>query len=331
MDRTFTVVICAPDLDAVVSAALVGRAAPGRTEVMVFDSERLAEFFGPSVQQKLPRVYELVLCGLEVTHRDWDGALVRPRLMDALRAQAHRVRWFSARRWSGQDLQAVAHLIGSDRLVVSPEAASVASLVRQHCCAPDDSYADALVRFAEGRLSAEEQEAWGADLRLVLTALRADPGELAAAVGLLMEERTAELIERHVASARELDEQNRRLGQSGGEPIQVGEVTLVRLSLPRPRHPFWPEISAHARAATGARISLCRLEGRPVIVIAREASFRVDLRAWVRYVTDLMPSATAVEARPDVVPLVISGLQSDPGLADEALSLMKSGAHLLRD
>ncbi|MCK4374179.1 MAG: hypothetical protein KAX19_02585, partial [Candidatus Brocadiae bacterium] len=72
------------------------------------------------------------------------------------------------------------------------------------------------------------------------------------------------------------------------------------------------------------------LEGRSVMLLACDAALRVDLRVWMRYVTDLVPAARSVGARPDVVPLVVRGLADDPGLREEVLSLMADGAHLLR-
>ncbi len=56
----------------------------------------------------------------------------------------------------------------------------------------------------------------------------------------------------------------------------------------------------------------------------------MDLQVWVRYVTDLLPAARSVGARPDVVPLIVDGLKERPDLMDEVLELMAEGAHLLK-
>lgn len=332
MDESFTVTVSTPDADAVVGAALIGRAAGGRIEALVFDSEGLVRFFEQSVQEKLPRAYELVLCGPVVTRRDWDGRLIRPRLMDSLRAFMGPIRWFSARRWEPEDVSAVGHLIGVENLVISEIAGSVAMMVKDRYFEAGDEREDSLARFAAGHLTQEEEQGWGAKLRKVLIALKADYYELAGAVGPLIENRIQDLIDKYADRAEQTDEDNRRFAHdNAGEPTQMGEMKLVFFSLPRPRHPFWAEISEHAREATGAELSLCRLQGRPVMLLSRDADVRADLRVWARYVTDLLPGARSVGAQPDVVPLVIDRLAEDPGLHDEVLSLMKDGAHLLRN
>ncbi len=145
MADRFTVVVAAPDVDACAAAALVGRCAPGHTETLVFDSERLAAFFEHPVQQKLPHGYDLVFCGSEVVHTDWDGRLVRPKLMDALRSHIGPVRWFAAYRWDPVDRQAIEQMIGRGNLVASDTADSTAALVAAHYGLEDDAYARQLL------------------------------------------------------------------------------------------------------------------------------------------------------------------------------------------
>ena len=41
---------------------------------------------------------------------------------------------------------------------------------------------------------------------------------------------------------------------------------------------------------TESAFSVCHLSGRPVVLVARDATARADLRAWMRYVTDLLPA-----------------------------------------
>jgi hypothetical protein len=331
MAGSCTVVVSGPEVDAVVGGALVGRAASGTVETLVYDSQGLVGFFSSSVQQRLPRGYDLVLCGMEVVHRDWDGRLVRPRLMDALRAFTGPIRWFSGRLWEADDLQAVGHVLGEGNLKVPEVPGSVAAIVRDALLPRDDAYADSLVRFAGRRLSREEEDAWGSRARLVLAALKADPQELAGAVALLMENRVEQLIAKHGERAKQVDEDNRRFArESAQEPRSMAGMKLVCLGLPPSRHCFWAEISAYARQETNSELSLCHLEGRPVMLLTCSPTVRADLRVWVRYVTDLMPAATTVGAEADFVALVVQGLTQDTGLRGEVLNLLGDGAYLLR-
>ncbi len=331
MAEAVTVVVSAPDADAVVAGALAGRAAAGRAEALVYDSHGLAAFFGPPVQQRLPRGYDLVLCGLEVVHWDWDGRLVRPGLMDALRSFAGPMRWFSARPWDPDDRQAVGHILGEGNLTVADTPGSAAALVRSALVGPDDAYADSLVRLATRALPREDEEAWGAGARLALTALKADHQALAAAQAFLMEGRPQALVDKYGERAARTDDENRRFARErAGEPRPMGDMKLVFLSLSPPRQPFWAEISAYAREETGAELSLCHLEGRPTLLLTCSPVVRADLRVWARYVTDLMPAAMIVSARTDFVALVVQGLAQDTGLRDEVLALLGEGAYLLR-
>ncbi|MBS3764250.1 MAG: hypothetical protein KGZ25_13210, partial [Planctomycetes bacterium] len=73
-----TVIVASPDVDGVASAAIVARGIEGSFETFFMGSEELPGFFEPSVQLKLPRMYTLVICGLNVVYMSWDGELVRP-------------------------------------------------------------------------------------------------------------------------------------------------------------------------------------------------------------------------------------------------------------
>ncbi len=330
MQEHYTVIVAAPEVDPVVAAAVVGRAVGGRVEVLIFDSQELPRFFEPEAQRKLPRGYSLILCGVEVVHSDWDGRLVRPQLMDHLRHFYGAVRWFSARPWQPEDRRAVAHIIGNERLVLGETAGSVTGLVVQAFDSAADDYARKLTLFAAGELTAEEVQ-WAAPLRTVLTGLKADRYALVEAAGDLMVQDIDALLERHLEEARRIEDDNRRFAaEQAEEPLQMGEQKLVCLTVPRRRQCFWAEVSAYARQEAEAEFSLCRLEQRPTVVLAREPALRVDLRQWARYVTDLLPSARCVGAREDVVPLVVQGLDEDPGLQNEVLGLLRDGAHLLR-
>ncbi|MHC4480190.1 MAG: hypothetical protein ACYS1C_04385, partial [Planctomycetota bacterium] len=168
-------------------------------------------------------------------------------------------------------------------------------------------------------------------LRQFVTALKADHRELGAAVGLLSEGRRKELIETHAERAEQTERENRRFARENAQPLRgMGGLKLVAVSLPRPRQPFWAEISAYARQEQEAELSLCHLEGRAVMILASGARVRADLRDWARYVTDLLPAARSIGARASVVPLLVRGLPEDPGLKEEVLGLLAEGAHLLR-
>ncbi len=54
----------------------------------------------------------------------------------------------------------------------------------------------------------------------------------------------------------------------------MGALKLVCLSLPPEKHAFWAEISAYAREEAEAELALCRLEGRPVMVLSAAGASR---------------------------------------------------------
>jgi hypothetical protein len=331
MEERFTVVVSSADLDGVVAGALAGRAVSGRAEALVFDSERLAEFFQASVQAKLPRGYDLAFCGLHVVHTDWDGQLVRPHLMDALRHFMGPVRWYAGGTWNAEDAGAVGHLIGADNLIVPGPGGTAAGAVRDRLFGPGDGYEDGLARLVAGKLADNEERRWGQTLRKVLTALKRDYYELANAVGALMDGRSQDLVDAYGPAAAQLEQENRDLARAVAEPLRtMGGARLVVLALPGQKHAFWAEISAYAREETQAELSLCFLQGRPVVLLGQSPGSRARLRAWVRYVTDLLPAAEALVEEAGHVPLLIRGLDRDPSLKDVLLGLMADGAHLLR-
>ncbi len=330
MNEPFTVIVSEPHVDGLAAAALVARACPGRFETLVCAASDLLAFFGPGVQRKLPRTYDLVLCGLEVVHVDWDGRPVRPGLMDALRGFLGPITWCSARAWEPEDVRAVAHTIGEANLNTG-SAASSAAAVADRTESARDAFGRSLVQFAEDRLAEADEQRWGRDLRLVLTALNGDYDELAGTVRLMAEERISELISQHRAAARRVHDEVRAFAhEHAADARTMGETRVVALELPADFHPFWEEAGRYAREAAEAQVSVCLLTGRPVAVIARDAGEGADLRAWARYVTDLMPSARTVGAQPEMVPLVVPGLREDHAVLHEVLDLMADGAHLLR-
>jgi len=115
----FTAIIASPTVDGVACAVIAARAARGGSETFFLNSASLTEFFRPSIQQKLPGLYSLVICDLELVHTTWDGQLVRPRLLDALRSFVSPALWLSARAWRPEDRAAVENILGPSRLVVS--------------------------------------------------------------------------------------------------------------------------------------------------------------------------------------------------------------------
>jgi hypothetical protein len=330
MDEAFTVVVVAPQADAVVAGALAGRAVEGRAELLVLDSQELLGLFEPGMRRRLPRGYSLVLCGQQVVHTDWDGRLVRPALMDALRGFVGPIRWFSSGVWESEDRRAVAHVVGEGNLTIADPGALAAAVCRA-CCAEDDEYASLLVRLAQGR-GADEAEQRRADvLQLVLSALKAHREEMERAAAMLMAGGLQGVLDACGERAGRMAEQNRRFAvQHAEEPRPMGSMRLVCVSLPPPRQPFWAEVGRYARQEHEAELSLCHLGGRPVMVLAGEDGLRADLRTWARYVTDLLPGCRTVGAHAHVVPLVVSGLTRDEGLKDEVLRLLAEGAHLLR-
>jgi len=212
----FTAIIASPTVDGVACAVIAARAARGGSETFFLNSASLTEFFRPSIQQKLPGLYSLVICDLELVHTTWDGQLVRPRLLDALRSFVSPALWLSARAWRPEDRAAVENILGPSRLVVSEAAPCTAALVRERFASPDDRYADAMVRFAgasaAGRAGGEAQPR-------ACREGRAPP----------------------------------RAGARGARPpVPVGQWRLVAIEIPPQGHAYWREVSDHARARSGA-------------------------------------------------------------------------------
>ncbi len=326
MAEPFTVIVSDLHGDAALASALAARCTANRVEAMAIDSQRLVEFFEPAMQRRLPAGYDLAFCGHRVVHTDWDGRLVRPRLMDRLRGHFGPIRWFCAGEWLPEDRRALEQLIGVENLVVSEESESTTALVSAECAGADDDYAKRLERVARG-----VDEKLANRLRRCLGALKASPLELASSIMLLAQEKVQEVLDTYLARAEDLEERIEKLARDGTrEPMLMGELKLARVALPPWAHFFWSEASARARAHAEAELALCRLEGRPTLVLTRQAGLRLDLRTWARYVTDLMPEVRSVEASPEAVPLVVAGLPDTPGLMDEVLRLMGEGAHLLR-
>lgn len=327
MDET-TVIVAEPTPDGAACAALATRAcsAPGRT--FFLPSTELLGFFDSSTQRELPRLYSLVICGLGLVHTSWDGRLLRPYLVQALRDFALPTRWFSNREWDPDDRVAVQNIIGEDHLVVDPSAPSSAQLLRGHYSDADPDYADTLVRLAgSGEDSSPE---WISQWRRIISSLKDDPARLSQAAQPLIDAEPDEVPADLLNRAERIEQGNRELASDNAtDPVPMRDYTLTRIDIPPDRHAFWREISACARAARGAKFSLCRLLQRPVLVLSRGEDIRKDLRHWIRYVTDVVPAATAVEPRPDAVPLFVEGLTDDPGLADDVVRALKDGSHLL--
>jgi len=320
-----TVGLCAPDLDGVVCAALVGRRVRGPVEMQFRRSQDLAGFFADDMQRKLPNSYRLVICGPAVVHADWDGRVIRPRLIEALRAFIQPVEWFSARPWAPEDVATAAHIVGEERLHVEP-ATSCAALVRRALARPDDPLAETLQALAEGRA----QEEWAGTVEHAVRWLKDEPAALGRVGALLSEGRPADLPEAllHRASAREA-EVRREAEAPSGEPTPVGAHTLCVLPVKPARWPFWQEMARTAMDARGAEFCLCLLEGRSALMLCARADVPADLGVWVRYVTDMLPGLSVVDELPGAVVLCAPGLPRRPDLKDEIVRLLAEGAHLL--
>ncbi len=325
-----TVIVAGRDVDGVASAAIAARAAGGPVEMLFFEADRLAAFFDSPVQEKLPGLYRLIICGLGVVHTDWDGEVIRPRLMQALRAFVGPLLWFSAAEWRSEDRAAVQNILGGSRLTMSESASCAAELVRDRLAAPDDAHAELLVRFAAGRLPPQAEADWGKPWRRVIASLRDESGRLREAVAPLIEGRPGEIGSALIERAERVERENRQFAADhAGELVPVGERKLVVIGVPRQRHAFWREISDHARSHAEADFCLCLLLGRPVMILTRDPEQRTDLRIWVRYLTDMLPIAMVVGARLDAVPVILRGLDEDAGLAQVAVDVLREGAHLL--
>ena len=327
-----TIIVATPDVDGVASAVIAARAAGGGgdADTVFCESADLADFLTAGERRQLPRPCDLILCGLEVVHTTWDGRLVRPQLVRALRGLVGTKHWFSVRSWTAEDRAAVHGIVGGGRLVVSDSAACAAALVRDCLAAPGDHYAELMVAFASGQLPEQADEEWGADWRRVVAWRKGDPDRLKEAVAPLMDGHPERLDEGLKQGAREQDARNRRFAADhSGEPLPVGERKLVVIDVPPEMHAFWREISDGARAETGADFCLCHLTGRPVLLLTRGPEQQIDLRRWARYLTDMLPGAQAVGAQPDAVPVFVQFLAGDPGLRQEAVRFLQEGAHLL--
>lgn len=324
-----TVILFDMTIDGAISAALAARALGQECQLRATRSERLPDFFEESVQVGLPASCELVICALEVVHKDWDGQLIRPRLMEGLRGFAGPIRWFSAEPWHPEDVAAVGHLVGADKLTVSGNARCAAELVQQHLLREPRHYEQRLVSTVLGPESgwAVWQENW----RSVVRALKAKPEKAGEALSVLVEGRPELLSEELVEHAKEVEQENHEFAeQHASDPLEMRANTLVTIDIPPERHCFWSEIGSHAIELKDTDFCLCRLVGRPVVILTRADDCRIDLRRWVRYLTDLMPPAESLGNRAHMVPVVIQGLTEDPGLKQEAIDLLKDGSHLLQ-
>jgi len=328
-EREFTVAAAPMTADGAVCAALVARSAGGHCEVVFFDSDRLAEFFEPGIQDKLPGLYRLVICGHGVVHTDWDGRLVRPQLMERLRACVLPILWFSAAEWIPEDRATVGNMLGQERLRLSPAASCTAALVRDHFCAKDDAYAGQLVGLVRGATAREPE--WAGPWRRIINSLKNDARALREAIEPLIEEQPDPPPQPLLDRAALAEKENRQAAERGcGDLVTVGEFKLVPVVIPPQRHAFWREVADAAIARTGAEFCLCHLAGRPVLILKRSDAVHADVRPWARYLTDLLPVAQAVAQEPDAVSLCVRGLVEDPALKQEAVNILREGVHLLR-
>jgi hypothetical protein len=324
-----TIVASVPDVDGVASAVVACRAASGPFQTFFFESARLVDFLRRPVQSKLPGFYTLIICGLDVVHTNWDGELLRPRLMDALRGFVSPVLWFSARPWSAEDRAAVANVLGEEKLAIWPDAPCTADLVCRRLASADDAYAARMVRFAAGNAPEASLFPCADDWRSVISSLRGEPERLTDAVQPLLDGTPEKLDKGLKERAARIEQENRDIARNAETPVDVYDKKLTTIAIPPGHHAFWREIGALARAQAGAEFCLCHLLGRPVLVLTRNPEERMDLRRWARYLTDLMPEALAVGEQPDAVPLFVRGLDSDLGLRHEAIGILRDGAHLL--
>jgi len=326
----FTAILAPPDVDGVACCVIAARSAGGPFQTFFLESMSLGEFFSGDTQGRLPRLYTLLVCGLEMARMNWQGELLRPPLMEALRSVVGTVLWFSNRTWHPEDRAAVANIIGEENLTIEPSAPCTAQLVSRRLVRGEEAYAEKMVQFASGALPQEEEERWGVGWRRVVAALRADPARLPQAIQPLMDGHPERLPADLVELSMRVESENRRIAERGAaEPVPVRGYGLVRVEVPPGRHAFWREIAAYARAQTGATFALCHLAGLPALILCRGEDSRADLRPWARYLTDMLASAQAVFSRPEAVAFSIAGLPEDLGLVDVAIDTLRDGSHLL--
>ena len=324
-----TVVLFDLTIDGAISAVLAARALGDECQLRPTRAEKLPDFFEESVQSGLPASCELVVCALEVVHKDWDGELIRPRLMEGLRGFAGPMRWFSAEPWHPEDVAAVGHLVGADKLVVSENVRCAAELVQQHLLPEPKHYEQRLVATILG--PEKDWAEWQGNWRSVITALKAKPEKVGEALSVLVEGRPELLSDELVEHANKVEQENHEFAeQNASDPLEMRANTMITIDIPPERHCFWSEISSHAIRLKETDFCLCRLVGRPVVILTRSDECRIDLRRWVRYLTDLLPPAESLGNRAHMVPVVIRGLTEDPGLKQEAINLLKDGSHLLQ-
>mgnify|MGYP006896985172 CR=1 FL=1 len=102
------IIVADPSVDGAAGAAILARLRGRDYSVHFFASEELPDFFRRQFQEKLPRYYNLLICGLRVVRKDWQASPVRPDLMEALRGFDRPTTWFSTARWDPDDRAAVA-------------------------------------------------------------------------------------------------------------------------------------------------------------------------------------------------------------------------------
>jgi len=219
---------------------------------------------------------------------------------------------------------------GTNWCCAAPIGECLARALRERLFGPEDAYEDRLARMSSGELSPAEQQEWADGLLEVLTGLKGDHAGLADVAVMLIDGELEAALDRWRDSARSVHEDIAALAtECAADVREMGAMKLVKVVLPRERHAFWAEVSAAARRAAGAELSLCHLAGRSVVVLGREAECRADLRAWARYLTDSMAGAQALAETEDAVPVVVDALARQPALLERVLDILREGAHLL--
>ena len=326
-----SIVIAEPTADGAACAVMALRASGSTPDTFFVSSQKLADLFSSGTPGRSSASPSVIICGLGVVHTSWDGRVLRPHLMQSLRDIASPIRWFSPRRWRSEDRTAVANIIGVERLVVAPDSSCAAELIADFYAGQMGEDAKALVQMAGGKGNGSAPD-WVGRWRRVIAALRDRPSQIRPAIEPLVAGNPAGLDAGFLERAEAVEQTNRdTAAQLAGDPIAMRQHTLTCLAIPGERHAFWREISQYARAVRGTDFSLCRLVGRPVLVLSRDEEERVDLRQWSRYVTDVIPAARAVEPRPERIPFYVQGLAEDPGLMDDVVRALKEGAHLIGD
>ena len=318
------VIVAEPGVDGAACAALIVRARGQENTTHFFRSEELPAFFRRDYQEGLPRFYNLFICGLRVVRKDWQARPARAPLMEALRGLEQPATWFSTAHWEADDEAAVGHLIGENDLVVSPSYSSTAALVAERLPGQGEPLDRELVSMAEG-CETDSLDNW----RRVLAAHRNNAEVLSRVVTVLARGQVGTVPRQLMQRTERVEKENQRIAGEQHDARRMGEVRVVFVELPRDKTAFWRDIGAAAMETADAGIGLIHPDAADVTLFLKDPTRRLDLQAWLRYLTDCMPGSETLDGGPDWTPVHIQNLGTDPTVKRQLLDILRGGAHLL--